>query len=130
MYASTIAHGRHLSLSFYLPPSVGLLLTVWTRFYVRVYDRAWEASFALFLSTVEHWPTQVQFSEHDHTRATRANLLAGMLTGPRMSALYALHLERFFVLFFSSRFFCLFFSSSLRTNITHAQPTIHLKTSS
>ena len=27
-----IAHGRHLSLSFYLPPSVGLLLTIWTDF--------------------------------------------------------------------------------------------------
>ena len=38
---------------FYLPPSVGLLLTIWTRFSVRVYDRAWEASFALFLSTAE-----------------------------------------------------------------------------
>ena len=25
LYASTIAHGRHLSLSFYQPPSVGLL---------------------------------------------------------------------------------------------------------
>ena len=31
-----IAHKRHLSLSFYLPPSVGLLLTIWTRFSVRV----------------------------------------------------------------------------------------------
>ena len=48
-----IAHERHISLSFYLPPSVSLLLTTWTRFSVRVYDRAWEASFALFLSTAE-----------------------------------------------------------------------------
>ena len=33
---------RHLSLSFYLPPSIGLLLTVWTKHFVRVYDHAWE----------------------------------------------------------------------------------------
>ena len=44
---------RHISLFFYLPPSVGLLLTIWARFSVRVDDRAWEASFALFLSTAE-----------------------------------------------------------------------------
>ena len=46
-------HESHLSLFFYLPPSVGLLLTIWARFSVRVYDRVWEASFALFLSTAE-----------------------------------------------------------------------------
>ena len=46
-----IAHGRHISLSFYLPPSVGLLLTIWTDFCTR--DRAWEVYFALFLSTAE-----------------------------------------------------------------------------
>ena len=51
MCASTIAHGRHILLSFYLPPSVGLLLTIWTRFSVRVYDRAWEYRTAVPRST-------------------------------------------------------------------------------
>ena len=46
-----IAHGRHLSLSFYLPPSVGLLLTIRTRFSVRVYDRAWKYHTAVPRST-------------------------------------------------------------------------------
>ena len=46
--ADTLQWGQ-ISCSFlYLPPSVGLLLAIWTRFSVRVYDRAWEASFSLF----------------------------------------------------------------------------------
>ena len=61
LYASTIEHGRHLSLSFYLPPSVGFLPTIWTRFSVRVYDQAWEAPFALFLSTAERRLTRAIF---------------------------------------------------------------------
>ena len=52
---------RLLSLSFYLSPSVGLLPTIWTRFSVRVYDRAWEASFALFLSTAERRLSRANF---------------------------------------------------------------------
>ena len=114
------AHGRHLSLSFYLPPSVGLLLTIWTRFYVRVYDRAWEAFSLPSIGLLE------QFLERDHARVTRASLLAGMLPEVRMSALCALHLKRVcFCVFLCFSFllvFFFFFSSSLRTNITHAQP--------
>ena len=114
------AHGRHLSLSFYLPPSVGLLLTIWTRFSVRVYDRAWEAFSLPSIGLLE------QFLERDHARVTRASLLAGMLPEVRMSALCALHLKRVcFCVFLCFSFllvFFFFFSSSLRTNITHAQP--------
>ena len=62
--ARVTAHERHLSLSFYLPPSVGLLLTIWTRFSVRVYDRAWEAFSLPSIGLLEH------FFERHHARAT------------------------------------------------------------
>ena len=118
-----IAHEKHLSLSFYLPPSVGLLLTVWTRFSVRViaYERHLSLSFYLppsvgllltiwtrfFVRVIAHerhlslslyLPPSVgsleQLWERDHARATRASLLAGILPELRMSALCALHLKR------------------------------------
>ena len=44
-----IAYGRHLSLSFYLLPSVGLLLTVWTRFSVRVIAHGKHLSLSFYL---------------------------------------------------------------------------------
>ena len=132
-----IAHERHLSLSFYLSPSVGLLLTIWTRFSVRViaHERHLSLSFYLppsvgLLLTIwtrfsvrvtEHeryrslsfyLPPSVgsleQFLECDHARATRASLLAGMLPELRMNALCALHLKRVcFSLFFCGFIFLL-----------------------
>ena len=44
-----IAHGRHLLLSFYLPPSVGLLPTIWTRFSVRVIAHGRHLSLSFYL---------------------------------------------------------------------------------
>ena len=42
-------------------PGLERKLTIWTRFSVRVYDRAWEASFTLFLSTAERRLTRAFF---------------------------------------------------------------------
>ena len=42
-------------------PELERKLTIWTRFSVRVYDRAWEAPFALFLSTAERRLIRVIF---------------------------------------------------------------------
>ena len=44
-----IAHERHISLSFHLPPSVGLLLTIWTRFSVRVIAHERHLSLSFYL---------------------------------------------------------------------------------
>ena len=78
--------------------------------------------FAHFPSTVEHRPTQVQFSERDHARATRASLLAGMLPGLRMSALCALHLKRVYFCVFCAFFllvFLFFVFRRLSVEISH-----------
>ena len=58
-----IAQGKHLSPSFYLPPSVGLLLNVRTRFFC-TRDRVWEGIFA-----AEHRLTRAVLERH-HARAT------------------------------------------------------------
>ena len=77
---------------FYPPPSVGLLLTVWTRFSVRVYDRAREAFLLPSIGLLEQFWNAITFE-------LRASLLAGNPHGPR---------EAFFVFFFSLCFcFCL-----------------------
>ena len=55
-----IAHERHLSLSFYLPPSDGLLLTIWTGFSVRVIAHERHLSLS-FLSTAERRLTADHF---------------------------------------------------------------------
>ena len=77
---------RHLSLFFYLPPSVGLLLTIWTRFSVRVYDRAWGASFALFYlpPSVGLLPTiWTRLSVHVYDRAWEAYFALFLSTAER-----------------------------------------------
>ena len=58
-----IAQGNHLSPFFYLPPSVGLLLTVRTRF-ICTRDRVWEGIFA-----AEHRLLRAILERH-HARAT------------------------------------------------------------
>ena len=60
-----IAHGTHVSLYFYLSPSIGLLLTVWTRFSVRVI--AYERHFA-----AEHRLTRAIFGTPSRSSYERA----------------------------------------------------------
>ena len=47
----------------------------------------WRHQFVRLLSTVEHRPTQAQFSERDYARAARPRLLPESLAGLRMSTL-------------------------------------------
>ena len=79
---------RHLSLFFYLLPSVGLLLTIWARFSVRVYDRAWEAYFAVFLSTAERRLTADHLDKIFCTRlrSSMGGIFRSLFIGRRASA--------------------------------------------
>ena len=98
---------------------------VWS---VRVYDQAWEATIFSPSSTVQHRPTQAQFSERDHARAIRASLLVGILLGLRMSAFCDLALETCIFLNVFLLVFVVFFGRLSVQNITHHMQTLAVKT--